>query len=501
VEEKFMKIMILVKFFLFVELIFIFSFENIIAYIKKNEKPIVVVTCMYNNKDWVLKNLESIFMQKYSNRRAIIVDDGSTDGTADIIRDFIDKNNLQDVVTFIANEKRKRKLANLYKILYMCQDKEIVLLIDGDDWLAHDQVFAKINKAYDQSIYFTYGQYHNIPPEEAIKWGYSPKGYASAVPKKTQLAHAYRKGPFRFMHLRTFHGWLFKVLKLEDLLSETVPGYLGAPFPASNDLAMYFPMVEIAHFHIKFIPDILYTRNLYSDIVGFKVDRSIQIAAAHEIRKKKPYPAAQKPIYRNLDTYKNQPVAICILCEENLSEIEKTIDIIKKFYSHVASICILYIPNIYNTAIAKKLSNNFISFLPYDEKNTLKKTFSELLKKCTYHLLLMTQPFSENKYIDLAHAAYWLERTFAQSFYFTISTAQIPNKPSWLVELDEQVWAWKFKFSKGNWDTRNSTNTVLYRTRDLISFTARSTFKDIRDLDIELKTKLEQPSQIGLFYE
>src|SRR5258708_29393489 len=97
------------------------------------------------------------------------------------------------------------------------------------------------------------------------------------------------------MHPRSFRAWLFKLVKLEDLIADKIDGFDGNFYPASNDVAMYFPMVEMAHTHIKFIPDILYIRNLYSEIVGFKVDRSLQISSARDIRKKQPYSVLFQP--------------------------------------------------------------------------------------------------------------------------------------------------------------------------------------------------------------
>ena len=112
------------------------------------EKSIVVVTCMYNNEQWVEKNLTMIFNQEYKNFRLIIVDDGSTDKTAEIIEKFIANHTIKDCITFIKNKTRKRKLANLYNILYTVKDDDIVIIIDGDDLLAHPYVFNYINNLY-----------------------------------------------------------------------------------------------------------------------------------------------------------------------------------------------------------------------------------------------------------------------------------------------------------------------------------------------------------------
>jgi hypothetical protein len=52
---------------------------------EKSEKPIVVITASYNNKQWCRLNVNSIVNQKYTNWRLIYIDDCSTDTTPDIV--------------------------------------------------------------------------------------------------------------------------------------------------------------------------------------------------------------------------------------------------------------------------------------------------------------------------------------------------------------------------------------------------------------------------------
>src|SRR5258708_40212815 len=86
------------------------------------KRPIVVVVCSYNNEKWSKNTLDSIFTQEYDNFRLIIVDDCSTDNNATVIQNYIDKHDLKDRVTFIQNTQRCRKLFNLYRVLYHCND-------------------------------------------------------------------------------------------------------------------------------------------------------------------------------------------------------------------------------------------------------------------------------------------------------------------------------------------------------------------------------------------
>ena len=69
-----------------------------------------------------------------------------------------------------------------------------------------------------------------------------------------------RKNNFRLYpntpsHLRTFYAGLFHKIKKDDLL------FKGDFFSVTYDLAIMFPMVEMARLHHRYIPDILVEYN------------------------------------------------------------------------------------------------------------------------------------------------------------------------------------------------------------------------------------------------
>ena len=220
--------------------------------IKKNEFPpkdIVVVIPSYNNQDWCVRNLRSVLNQDYTHYRVIYIDDCSSDGTYQLVQEFITGHPQGSRVTLLRNETRQRQLANHYQAVQMCKDTDIVVHLDGDDWFAHRGVLKKVNAAYqDPHVWLTYGQHKTFPKGKV--------GFCKSIPKRVIETNAYRYGPFITSHLRTFYAKLFKLIKTEDLLHPD-----GSFFQAGADIAFMFPMIEMAAGHAKFIPDVLYIYN------------------------------------------------------------------------------------------------------------------------------------------------------------------------------------------------------------------------------------------------
>ncbi len=239
------------------------------------EKPLVIITTSYNNQKWAESNLTSIFSQKYSNYRLIYIDDCSADGTADQVERLVQSMNQTSRTTLIRNEVRKGTLANIFNAVHSCRDDEIVVSVDGDDWLANDTVLEKINRVYSKTdIWLTHGTLIEYP-QNVVAW-------SIPIPGNIITSNSFRT--FRCpTHLRTFYSWLFKKIKKEDLM------YKGDFFQMTGDQAMMFPMIEMAGRRHAFIKDVIYVYNMENPINDNKVDPQLQKDLEVYIRSMPPY--------------------------------------------------------------------------------------------------------------------------------------------------------------------------------------------------------------------
>jgi glycosyltransferase involved in cell wall biosynthesis len=247
------------------------------------EKPMVIVIPSYNNQQWCRQNLAST-IQNYENYRIIYIDDCSCDKTAQEVEAF-----LQDYpahakrITFIKNSERKGALANLYYAIYSCTDEEIIVTLDGDDFLAHPQVLATLNAAYaDTAVWLTYGQ--------LTTWPHTINHFkAKEIPAHyVQAPNGLRQWPYAATHIRTFYAGLFKKIALKDLL------YEGQFYQMAWDIAMMTPMVEMARERHKCLADILYVYNTNNPLSDHNVNRQLQLTLHTHIQQQPPYERLEK---------------------------------------------------------------------------------------------------------------------------------------------------------------------------------------------------------------
>jgi hypothetical protein len=119
-------------------------------------------------------------------------------------------------------------LENLYRHIHTCDDQEIVILLDGDDWLAHRRVLQTLNVVYAEShCWMTYGQY--------TSWPAPVPGYSRPIPDQITETNTFRKYDWCASHLRSFYAWLFKRINREDQpVGRILPHGLG-PSPHVSD--------------------------------------------------------------------------------------------------------------------------------------------------------------------------------------------------------------------------------------------------------------------------
>lgn len=240
------------------------------------EKHLVIVIPSYNNITWYERNLDSLARQTHTNWHALYIDDCSTDNTGQVVQNYIDQNNLSEKIMYTRNEHNHGALYNIYRAVHACAPSDIIILLDGDDWLKDEHALAHINALYqDPEVWLTYGKAQIYPDGGIIGW--------QSVPQEVVASNSFRSYQWMTTHMRTFYAWLFKKIRKEDLL------YEGKFFSCAWDLALMFPMLEMAGMHSTLCPEVVYIYNMSNPISDYNVRLTQQLMFDKIIRARERY--------------------------------------------------------------------------------------------------------------------------------------------------------------------------------------------------------------------
>lgn len=94
-----------------------------------NKPKISVLMSVYNGSPYLANSIESILLQTYNDFEFIIIDDGSNDGSSDLIKQYQKQDNR---IIFIQNTERLGLGANLRNAVNIAQG-QLIARMDADD--------------------------------------------------------------------------------------------------------------------------------------------------------------------------------------------------------------------------------------------------------------------------------------------------------------------------------------------------------------------------------
>lgn len=236
-----------------------------------------IVVPSFNSVDFLPKTLHSIEIQTFKDYDVCIIDDASTlKEQKNIIGDYCSRNKWK-AIYHSQNTGALQGLVEALKELD-CKDDDVVAVIDGDDWLAHENSLKILNKAYrEHDIYLTWGQCETYPP------GKTPMKYAQPIPDMIIDQNLYRDIPFVFWHPATFKYILWKHIKDSDLRDVH-----GSYFRLMKDKATLYPMLEMSGYKKLFIDETLYIYNLSNPLNDYATNSMEEIKRVDSLLQSRP---------------------------------------------------------------------------------------------------------------------------------------------------------------------------------------------------------------------
>jgi len=198
-----------------------------------------IIIPSYNNSNWIEYNISSVLNQTYSNYEVLYIDDASSDDTFNKVVSIVGNDSRWKVIKRLENKGATYNYFFGEVQQYLDNNEDIVLHLDGDDWLIDENVLSNLNNFYvNKDVWMTYGKFYCYSGSEDVIEG-NPQN--TEYPEFVMDNKLFRRDVWRASHLRTYKTFLYKKLDLKDLFSK-IDNKL---FWHASDLAFQYPFMEM----------------------------------------------------------------------------------------------------------------------------------------------------------------------------------------------------------------------------------------------------------------
>jgi glycosyltransferase involved in cell wall biosynthesis len=127
-----------------------------------DKEPLIsILTVLFNQRSYIDQTISSVLSQTYRHWEWIILDDGSTDGTGEVIRNL---NDSRVRYTYQQHAGGYRLTESCNKALSMCSG-ELVAILDGDDYWPEDKLEVQLESFAHNDVILSYGECCVVNPQ------------------------------------------------------------------------------------------------------------------------------------------------------------------------------------------------------------------------------------------------------------------------------------------------------------------------------------------------
>ena len=161
-----------------------------------NKQPKVsIIVPAYNVKKYITKTLNSLLKQSFSDYEVLIVDDGSTDGTNDIVKKYLSDKRFKLI------ETANRGVSSARNAGFFKAAGDFICFIDGDDWWDPDFLRKMLYEIESTDTNVCYCNYYGIEDSgrmlRIVRLGYAHKNillsYLKSIPPLPMGAMIFRR--------------------------------------------------------------------------------------------------------------------------------------------------------------------------------------------------------------------------------------------------------------------------------------------------------------------
>jgi glycosyltransferase involved in cell wall biosynthesis len=222
----------------------------------ENKSPFVsIAVCTYNGEKHLIEQLDTLVNQSYANKEIIIVDDCSSDGTQNILKQYAGRFPFIDVHY---NEVNLGYAKNFEKAISLCKG-DFIALSDQDDIWDHQKIEMQVSTIGSYALC-----YHDseLIEESGISLN-------KCISGKFNLYEGKYPQPFMFFNCISGHTIMFKKELVKDII----------PFHAKYFHDWWISMIATERGGIKLLPQPLVKYRQHSasttDILGIRTKENI----------------------------------------------------------------------------------------------------------------------------------------------------------------------------------------------------------------------------------
>lgn len=123
-----------------------------------NSRLVSIIMPAFNAQEFIKESIESVLIQTYKNFELLVIDDFSTDNTADIVEMY---SNLDSRIQLIRKNSNSG-VADTRNVGISCAKGRFIAFLDSDDLWTKDKLHYQVNYMINNGYGFTFSNYEII---------------------------------------------------------------------------------------------------------------------------------------------------------------------------------------------------------------------------------------------------------------------------------------------------------------------------------------------------
>lgn len=205
--------------------------------------PVVsIITPTFNHGKYIADCIESALAQTFKNWEMIIIDDGSTDSSSDIIKRYPDPR-----ITYIRKEHRGVEfLGDNYNHALRISKGDYILILEGDDFIPVNRLELQVSSFKDSGVVLCHGKYAYVHDHKVLV---APTLFKTDILRNQPVGRAFHVFLHGFNMIGT-QSVMVRKSALQQIGGFTQPSYLPLV-----DYPTWMKLAFLGRF--EFIPEVL----------------------------------------------------------------------------------------------------------------------------------------------------------------------------------------------------------------------------------------------------